>query len=277
MAFTDLAAETHLAVGLLAGTRCKKRFLDMFSSWHFSVWCLLTSSNKKIAWILKAFVTTPEPASQHRRDCDKRETRPRSQRHSILPLTAETEEDKWETQPRSQRHSIAETARHRETAQHLPSRHRETSGRHSQRHSIWNLTAEIGRETQHLASDRRSWQTQGAQATRPGANVAASQRLRDAGRQAGDTTPEPASQHLASDRRDWETQGDKQETETQGDKRETRPWSHRYSIWHLTGETGRQEDKWKTGPRNRRHTFPFAIPQVRTPMLRCLGKIIIGG
>ena len=45
-------------------------------------------------------------------------------------------------------------------------------------------------------------------------------------RQAGDTTPEPASQ--------------------------------------------RQEDK--TGPHNWRYTFPFFKPQVRTPMLRCLGK-----
>ena len=78
-----------------------------------------------------------------------------------------------------------------------------------------------------------------------------------------ETGPEPASQHLASDRRD---------RETRGDKRETRPWSQRHSIWHLTGETGRQEDKRKTGPWNRRHTFPFSIPQVRTPMLRCLGK-----
>ena len=41
------SGDTLSAVGLLAGTRCKKRFLDMFSCWHFSGWCLLTSSNKK--------------------------------------------------------------------------------------------------------------------------------------------------------------------------------------------------------------------------------------
>ena len=129
--------------------------------------------------------------------------------------------------------------------------------------------------SQHLASDRRDWETSGRHD--PGASVTTqgdkretqprSQRHSiwhpDTGRQAGDTTPEPASQHLASDRRDWETQGD---------KRETRPWSQRHSIWHLTGETGRQEDKRKTGPRNRRHTFLFSILQVRTPMLRCFGN-----
>ena len=52
----------------------------------------------------------------------------------------------------------------------------------------------------------------------------------DTGRQAGDTTPEPASQHLASDRRDWETSGRHDpgasvtkngRWETPGDKRET--------------------------------------------------------
>ena len=47
------SGHTLSAVGLLAGTRCKKRFLDMFSCWR---WRLLTSSNKKIAWILLAFV-----------------------------------------------------------------------------------------------------------------------------------------------------------------------------------------------------------------------------
>ena len=64
----------------------------------------------------------------------------------------------------------------------------------------------------------------------------------DTERQAGDTTPEPASQHLAFDRRDWETQGD---------KRETRPRRHAAAETgrHVTassirpqrlGDTGRQ-------------------------------------
>ena len=52
----------------------------------------------------------------------------------------------------------------------------------------------------------------------------------ETGRRAGDTTPEPASQHS----RDWETQGD---------KRETRPRSRRHSIWHLTAEIGRHRKR----------------------------------
>ena len=89
--------------------------------------------------------------------------------------------------------------------------------------------------SQHLASDRRDWETQGdKQETRPrsqrqsgirpprlGARVTKTE-MGDTGRQAGDTTPEPASQHLA----------------TQGDKRETRPWSpasdHR--DWETQGD-----------------------------------------
>ena len=101
-----------------------------------------------------------------------------------------------------------------------------------QRHSIWHLTAETGRHRET----------------------------------SGRHDPEPASQHLASDRRD---------RETQGDKRETRPGASVTASGIQTQRetrTGRQEDKRKTGPRNRRHTFLFSIPQVRTPMLRCLGK-----
>ena len=80
------------------------------------------------------------------------------------------------------------------------------------------------------------------------------QRLGDTARQAGDTTPEPASQKRAPQRL-----GD---TGTSG----------RHDPGAGVTASGRQEDKQKTGPRNRRHTFPFSIPQVRTPMLRCLGK-----
>ena len=56
-----------------------------------------------------------------------------------------------------------------------------------------------------------------------------------AGREAGDTTPQPASQQLASDRRDWETQGDKWAMGDTGDKRKTRGHGagrQRHSIWH---------------------------------------------
>ena len=153
----------------------------MFSCWHFSVWSLLTSSKKKIAWILKACVTTPEPAS-HRRDCetqgDKREP---------IPEPAET--DAGDTTP-------------------VPM-------------------------SQHLASDRRDWETSDKR-EHLASSVAASSirpqrlmRLGDTGRQAG-----PASEHLASDRRDWETQGDKRETQPR----------RRHSIWPLTAETGRHRE-----------------------------------
>ena len=128
-------------------------------------------------------------------------------------------------------------------------RHRKRSGKHHpQRRSL----ASDRRKTRPRSQRHSMWETSGRHD--PGASVTASGA--DTGKQAGDTTPEPASQHLASE----------------GDKRETRPWSQRHSIWHLTGETGRQEDKRKTGPRKGRHTFPFSIPQVRTPMLRYLGK-----
>ena len=96
--------------------------------------------------------------------------------------------------------------------------------------------------SQHLASDRKDWETQGDKR---------------------ETTSEPASQHLASsDRRNWETQGDetgrhreasgrhdpgarvtaRRDCETQGGKRETRPRSQRHSIWHLTAEAGRHRE-----------------------------------
>ena len=79
------------------------------------------------------------------------------------------------------------------------------------------------------------------------------------------STPEPASKHLASDRGEWETQrlGD-----TEGDTTLEPPSRHLASD-RRDWETGRQAEN-KT--RNPRHTFPFSIPQVRTPMLRCLGK-----
>ena len=90
----------------------------------------------------------------------------------------------------------------------------ETDTTRSQRHSIWHLTAETGNVTASSKHD-------------PGASVGASGIRAETGRQAGDTTPEPASQktgggrhsetdttpepvepasqHLASDQRDWET------------------------------------------------------------------------
>ena len=115
--------------------------------------------------------------------------------------------------------------------------------------------------SQHLASDRRDWEIQGQAgdttpepASQPLASAKTGrhrhisrdnretrpqdlshkkretgdverQAAGDTGRQAGDTTPEPASQRLASDRRDWETQPY---------KRDTRPRSRRHSIWHAT-------------------------------------------
>ena len=123
--------------------------------------------------------------------------------------------DKRETRPRRRRHPTTETGRHRKT-----------SGRHDPEPA-----------SQHLASDRGDWETQGEKReTRP-------QRLGDTGRQAGDTTPQPASQHLASDRRASVTASGIQ---IQGDKRETRPGA---SVTHdprasVTkngmGDTGRQ-------------------------------------
>ena len=151
--------------------------------------------------------------------------------------------------------------RHRErSGKHLASRHRETSVRHRETRlgAQGKASGTRPRSRQHLASDCRDWGAQGTGGVGVTGDTGRHRRdhdpgVSDAKKRAGDTTPEPASQHLACDRRDWETQGDKQETrETQGDKRET-PWSQGYSI-------------------NRRHTFPFSIPQVRTPMLRCLGK-----
>ena len=71
---------------------------------------------------------------------------------------------------------------------------------------------------QHLASDRRDWETQGDKR---------------------ETSAEPASQHLASDRGDWETQGHKPET---------RPWSQRH-------ETGRHKETSGRQARSRRHSI----------------------
>ena len=118
--------------------------------------------------------------------------------HSIWHLTAETGQDRRKTrppEPASQHPQLAETGRYDSASdtgrqagasQHLASDGRGTSGKHrktSGRHDLG--------DTQQASpqSQRRSiWHP-------------------DTGRQAGDTTPEPASQHLASDRRDWETSG----------------------------------------------------------------------
>ena len=99
---------------------------------------------------------------------DKRETRPRSQRHSIWPLTAETERAGDTTpQPASQR--LASDRRASVTASGI------------------QIQGNKGDATPKPAS-QHLWHP-------------------DTGRQAGDATPtEPASQHLASDRRDSETQ-----------------------------------------------------------------------
>ena len=102
----------------------------------------------------------------------------------------------------SGRHDPGASVRHRHNPEPASSRHRdkrETRPRR-QRHSIWHPTAETAR-------------------------------------QAGDTTPEPASQHLTSDRRDWETQGDKRETRPRSRRHSV--WHPSVSIWHLTAETGR--------------------------------------
>ena len=104
----------------------------------------------------------------------------------------------------------------------------------------------------------------------------ASRRDWDTGRQAGDTTPEPASQHLASDRRGWETHGGRHhpgasvwhltaEARQLGDsvtrkigKQTPQPASH-HSIWHLTAETlgdiGRQagDTSQRRRPETERH------------------------
>ena len=202
--------------------------------------------------------TTPEPASQHlasdRETGRHRETSvrpPRSRCHGIwrqapgASVTAsqrlrDTGRQAGDTtpEPASQhlRYLTAETGRQagndaggRRDKTRLAQGDKRRQPR-SRRHSIWPLTAEAGRHRE---------------APQP-----ASQRLR----QAGDTTPEPASQHLASDRRDWETQGDKQETrETQGDKRETRPLQHLASD-RRDWETGRQAEN--TTPETASH-FPI--------------------
>ena len=163
-------------------------------------------------------------------------------------------------------------------SRHLPSDRRDCETQQnkretprSRRHSIWHPTTDTPPRSRHLTAQtvrhgETSWRHD------PGIP----QILGDTGRQAGDTTLEPASQHLASDRRDWETQGD---------KRETRPRSRRHSIWHLTAD--RETSGGRHDPPASRHLaskqaenrtpepashFPFSIPQVRTPMLCCLGK-----
>ena len=63
-------------------------------------------------------------------------------------------------------------------------------------------------------------------------------RAGDTEKQAGDTTPEPASQHLAFDRRDWETQGD---------KRETRPRRHAAGVAEPTSQhLASDRSDWET-------------------------------
>ena len=248
-----------------------------------------TSGRHDPAAIVTASNSTAEPASQHLTGRQAGNTTPELADPSQREMGNTTKQAGDTPEPASQ---------------HLASRRRETGGRHDPSQRLRQAGDKTGASvtasgiraqrlgdtgekqgttpesaSQYLASDCRDSERQ---APRPW-------RLGDKGRQAGDTTPEPASQHLASDRGDWETQGDKRGTRPQsqrhsiwhltaetGRHREAsgrpRPWSQRHTIWHLTGETGRHEDKRKTGPQNRRHTFPFSIPQVRTPMHRCLGN-----
>ena len=210
------------------------------------------------------------------------ETQPRNQRHSIWHLNAEADKTARERDKRETRAGAGVTAsgiqpqrrRHRETSgrwqtqgdnprasvtasgiqtqsRHDPGASVTASGIRPQRLGdttrLGDTKTQVG--AQHLAFDLRDWETQGDSGRRP---------------------RKPASQHPGCDRRDWETQGDKQETrETQGDKRETRPWSQHLASDRRDWETGRQAEN---RTRNRRHTFPFSIPQVRTSMLRCLGN-----
>ena len=126
--------------------------------------------------------------------------------------------------------------------------------------------------SQHLAPDRRDWETQGDKretSPEPASQHLASDRgdtgtstiwhltaetgrhretsapkghLRSTGRQAGYTTLEPASQYLASQTSPEPTSqhlaSDRGDWETQGDKQETQPQSRRHSIWDRTAETG---------------------------------------
>ena len=147
-------------------------------------------------------------------------------------------------------------------------RYRGKSGRsRSQRHSIAETASDPGAST-------------GTESGRP-RSITASQRLRDTGRQEGDTTPEPASQHLASDRRhrdtgrkrhwwetrqDWETQGDKwgrsqhlasdrRDWETQGDKRETTPEPASQHLASDCRSWETQGDKRETRSRSQHHSI----------------------
>ena len=111
----------------------------------------------------------------------------------------ETQRDKRETRPLSRRPSIWHPTADPEPAS---GRKRETSGGHN-----------LEPASQHLASDRGDWETQGdkCKTRRPRSQRHSvwdltGETLQDTGRQAGDTT---------------------------------RPRSQRHSIWHLTAQTGR--------------------------------------
>ena len=165
----------------------------------------------------------------------------------------ETQGDKRKTRPLSRRPSIWHPTADPEPAS---GRKRETSGGH-----------DLEPASQHLASDRGDWETQGDKCkTRPRSQRHSvwdltGETLQDTGRQAGDTTRprsiwhltaqtgrqgasgrrDTQQEHLASDCRDWETEGD---------KRETPPWSQRLVSDRRDWETQAQGDKRETRPRS---------------------------
>ena len=174
------------------------------------------------------------------------------------------------------RHSIwhltAETGRKRET--------RQNETRPRRRRHIWQRLGDRGRQA-------------GDTALEPASGIRL-QRLGDTGREAGDTTRRRDLWETQGDKRETRPRsqrrsiwyltaetgrpGGKRKTRRLGDKRGTRPRSRRHSIWTgrhretsgrhdpgagvtasglLTGETGRQQHKQKTGPRNRRSQSPY--------------------
>ena len=103
----------------------------------------------------------------------------------------------------------------------------------------------------------RDWQQSGRQReTRGGQDEPASQWMQD-------TAGKRRQGRRLSNQRDWETGG-----RQKGDKTPARVSQHLASR-HLTG---RQEEKREARPLSQRHIFPFFKPQVRTPILRRLGK-----
>ena len=132
---------------------------------------------------------------------------------------------------------------------------------------MWHQAGDTTLEpaSQHLASDRKDWETQGdKRETRPRSQprrrekrprsrhhgiwhlTAETGRYRETSRRHRETSGrhDPG----AGDRRDWEHRETSEKT-TLG-----------HSIWHLTAETGRQGDKRETRPRSqpRRQAEPAA-------------------